>query len=121
MRVLIVDDEEPVREFLTEAVVQYGYEAVSASNGREGLETFKSALESEEPFSVVVSDLRMPLLNGDDLLLSLLALGVSARLALVTGEISEEAKVFLERRGIAVFLKPVKLVEFWNFLDPRRG
>lgn len=62
-RVLVVDDDEPVRSSVARALHEAGYEVVSASSSREGLR-----LGNSRPrFDVFVIDLMMPGLSGDEL------------------------------------------------------
>ncbi len=62
-RILVVDDEESIREFFEIMLKREGYEVVTASNGREGLEALKSS-----PADLVISDIQMPEMSGLDLL-----------------------------------------------------
>ena len=61
--VLIVDDETEMRAALTEALKREGHSIVSADNGQEALEKF-----DEETFDLVLSDVKMPKMNGEQLL-----------------------------------------------------
>lgn len=58
-RILVVDDEEGVRSFIAESLERDGHEVQQAEDGMAGL-----AAAREEPFDVVISDLRMPKLDG---------------------------------------------------------
>jgi len=58
-RVLVVDDEEPIRNTLTEALELEGYAVRSASNGAEACELMRYFRPS-----VIVLDLMMPVMNG---------------------------------------------------------
>ncbi len=69
VRVLVVDDEADTRELLTTILAQCGAEVTAAENARAALE----ALE-QEPFDVLVSDIRMREENGYDLIRSVRAL-----------------------------------------------
>jgi two-component system sensor histidine kinase and response regulator WspE len=62
-RLLIVDDEEMNREFLHELLTEQGYDVKTAVDGVEALELLKS-----EPFHLVLSDLKMPRMNGIELI-----------------------------------------------------
>ncbi len=62
-RVLIVDDEEPVRKFVTRVLSDAGYTTVPTASGREAMESAAKA----EPFDIIVTDLMMPEMNGDEL------------------------------------------------------
>lgn len=57
--VLLCDDDPDLREVMRMYVEQVGYRCVEASSGREGL-----ALAVEQPFDVILTDLRMPDMDG---------------------------------------------------------
>jgi CheY-like chemotaxis protein len=61
-RILVVDDEQTVREFATRALTGAGYEVVSVSDGPEALQI----ADQQGPFDLCVVDLRMPLMNGEE-------------------------------------------------------
>jgi putative two-component system response regulator len=62
MRVLIVDDDPVTLEILVENLRQFGYDVVSASNGREAFEQVRTG-----QFRLVVSDWQMPHMSGLEL------------------------------------------------------
>jgi YesN/AraC family two-component response regulator len=64
-RILIVDDEESVREMVYKIVNQIGYEAVTAKNGREALEILR-----DTPSSIMITDIKMPEMDGLELIKS---------------------------------------------------
>jgi DNA-binding NtrC family response regulator len=59
MRALIIDDEEYVRLVLDQALREEGYEVMAAKTGQAGIEALQAA-----PFDCVITDLRMPGLDG---------------------------------------------------------
>jgi len=59
-RILCVDDERNVLRSLERIFIDDDYEIVTATSAEEGLRI----LESNGPFQVVVSDYRMPAMNG---------------------------------------------------------
>jgi two-component system cell cycle sensor histidine kinase/response regulator CckA len=63
IRALVVDDEESVRRFVNRVLIKGGYETVVASGGSEA----ESAVKSHGPFDVLVTDLVMPEMSGDEL------------------------------------------------------
>ena len=65
-RILIVDDEEDVLELARAHLSAVGHEVYGACNGEEALQ-FLAAHENDPP-CLIVSDLRMPILDGWDLL-----------------------------------------------------
>ncbi|HZP17384.1 MAG TPA: response regulator, partial [Terriglobales bacterium] len=63
-RVLVVDDEEPIREVVSSMLTSANFECVQSSSGREAL----ALLQSGEEFSLMLSDLMMPGMDGEALL-----------------------------------------------------
>jgi len=63
LRILIVDDEEPIRRFVDRVLRDAGYVTLTAGGGVEAIEI----AQKEEAFDVVVTDLMMPGLSGDEL------------------------------------------------------
>src|SRR5262244_3258002 len=61
--VLIVDDEEPVLKFVERVMREAGYKTVTAKNGPEAIETAKRV----GPLGVLVTDVMMPGMSGDEL------------------------------------------------------
>ncbi len=62
-KVLVVDDEESIREFFEIMLKREGYEVSTAANGAEGLDRLK-----KERFDLVISDIQMPEMSGMELL-----------------------------------------------------
>ena len=63
LRVLIVDDEETIRRFVERVLGDAGYETVVASSGKEAL----AAAQAHGPFDLLLTDLMMPEMSGDEL------------------------------------------------------
>jgi len=61
-RLLIIDDEERLRNLLARILQLEGYEVTTAANGKEGLRKLQ-----QEPFHVVLSDVKLPDSNGIEL------------------------------------------------------
>jgi len=63
LKILIVDDEEALRESTASILELYGYEIKTASCGNEAIEMVK-----KEPFDMLFSDMRMPDITGTDVI-----------------------------------------------------
>ncbi len=61
--VLVVDDEEPVRDIVSKLVRQIGYPAAVAENGKEALDLLK-----KEPVTILITDIKMPEMDGFELM-----------------------------------------------------
>ncbi|QBG47168.1 PAS domain S-box protein [Verrucomicrobia bacterium S94] len=68
-RILFVDDDEAILSMGREMLESFGYEVVSAPNGRQALEAFR---RSPETFDMVVTDYSMPEINGHELIQQIL-------------------------------------------------
>jgi two-component system response regulator PilR (NtrC family) len=62
-RILIVDDEEGMREFLTVVLGTEGYAVRAVAGGKEALETL-----AQEPYALLITDLWMPGMTGLELI-----------------------------------------------------
>ncbi|MBN1211683.1 MAG: response regulator [candidate division Zixibacteria bacterium] len=61
--ILVVDDELMMRNLLEKILVRDGYNVITAENGQDALEVLKT-----EKTDIVISDMKMPEMNGFDLL-----------------------------------------------------
>jgi two-component system response regulator AtoC len=64
--ILVVDDEESIRNSLREILENAGYRVVTAENGKKALEKIQGI-----PFDAVLVDLKLPDIDGTDLILRL--------------------------------------------------
>lgn len=62
-RILVVDDEKDVRDMVSRIIQHIGYNAVTAENGKEAIELLR-----KEPFTVMITDLKMPEMDGFELM-----------------------------------------------------
>ncbi|MBS0664036.1 MAG: CHASE domain-containing protein [Verrucomicrobia bacterium] len=100
--VLVIDDEEAVREAAADLLQTFGFTPVTAADGAQGLAEF-----SRRPaeFVFVLLDLTMPHLSGDETLSALRTLQPGVRVILVSGY-SDSARIAkLARAGLVRFLQ----------------
>jgi len=104
-RLLVIDDEKNIRNGLAESLQEDGYEVVCAENGDEGWNRFCSG-----DIDLVITDLKMPGLSGDELLRKILAQAPGFPVIVLTGHGTVENAVTAMREGAWDFLtKPVDL------------
>lgn len=87
-KILIVEDDEPIRSLYALKLTQEGYEVSTANDGKQGY----SAAESSMP-DLILLDLRMPVMNGDEMLARMRATdwGSSVRVIILTNISKNEA------------------------------
>ncbi len=56
-KILVMDDEESIRNFMGRLLVRLGYVVETCIEGREAVEKYKKAMEAKDPFDVVILDL----------------------------------------------------------------
>lgn len=93
-RVLVVDDEESLVGALSEFLTMRGYEVETALNPRQAL-----ALIHEKTFSLVVTDLRLPGMNGVELLEHVLDVDPETVVVIMTGYASVQSAVEALKKG----------------------
>ncbi len=100
MKILVVDDEPSLREYLAESLRSQNYEVLTAGDGCEGLQLF----EAQSP-ELVFSDIRMPRMDGLDFLSAIRERNRETVVVLVTGLGNEEFALEALRRGANDFLR----------------
>ena len=71
VRVLLVEDEVMIAELFAETLISDGHDVAIATDGQEALELFDAAEASGRPYDIVVTDVRMPRMDGVTLARSL--------------------------------------------------
>lgn len=105
--ILIIDDDEDIQAFLSQRLKAEGYQITLTGSAKEALVKTR-----EQRFDVIISDLRMPELDGFELMGALKAEGIDTPIILVTAHGSVEAAISAMRNGAFDFvLKPINLNE----------
>lgn len=79
-KILVVDDEPGIRELLSDLLSFLGYQCYEAANGVEALEV----LDRNE-FDLIISDIRMPRMNGIELLRAVKQRSLKVPILLISG------------------------------------
>ncbi len=100
--VLVVDDEEDVRDLAQEVLERIGFEVLTAVDGREGVGIFK---ENSDKIDVVLLDMTMPRMNGAEAFEKMRAIRNDVRVILSSGYTEDEVTIDFTRQGFAGFLQ----------------
>jgi two-component system response regulator HydG len=112
-RVLVVDDEREMAEMLADGLADRGYHAVPVSSGDQA-----KARLGEEPFDALVTDLRMPGVDGLALLAEARRASPDIPVIVMTAYGAIDSAIESMRRGASHYLtKPFKIEELALFLD----
>ena len=104
-KILIIDDEAPIRASLKEILEYENYQVMEAEDGAEGLK-----LATKFAFDVVFCDIKMPKMDGLEVLDSLVEKGIDGRVIMISGHGTVETAVQAIKVGAFDFIqKPLDL------------
>lgn len=105
MKILVIDDERAIRNSLKEILMLEGYEVETAENGVQGI-----AMVEKEKYDVIFCDIKMPEMDGDEVLDRLVAMGIDAAIVMISGHGDINSAVACIKRGAFDFIpKPLDL------------
>ena len=85
-KILIMDDEEIIREFAAESLQDIGYVVEVVCNGREAVDCYQKAKEEKQPFAAVILDLTIPGgMGGEETIEKLLAVDPEVKAIVSSG------------------------------------
>ena len=117
--VLVVDDEAEVREFIQTVLLSSGLEVVMAKDGVECMETFEAR---RQDIGLVLLDLTMPRMNGDEALRRLRELEAELPVILSSGYDEQEAFSRIRDSGPVVYLqKPYRAARLIRLVREQLG
>ena len=96
---LIVDDDDDIREILTDCAERDGYAVFIAQDGVEALELLRT-----KKIDAVLTDLMMPNMDGKQLILKTRSMGKSTPFVLISGVANEESILSAFRSGACDFI-----------------
>jgi CheY-like chemotaxis protein len=121
-RLLIVDDEPDFGQMVARVAADLGYEARVTTNGYE----FQAAYQELQP-TLIVLDMVMPEMDGNELVVWLMEQGYAARLIIITGyspEYAKDAQLLAEFKGlrsVITLAKPIRIAQLREALSRGAG
>ena len=105
MKILIIDDERAIRNSLGEILSDEGYEVDVAENGSQGI-----SMVDKEKYSVIFCDIKMPGMDGIEVLDKLSEMGCDAAVVMISGHGDISTAVECIKKGAFDFIsKPLDL------------
>ena len=113
-KILVMDDEEVVRETCCELLIAMGHTVDYAANGREALDKYQQALQEQQPFDLVVMDLTIPGgIGGKEAIRMLLEIDPKAKAIVSSGYSHDDVMAnFFDYGFMGVVAKPYILESF---------
>jgi CheY-like chemotaxis protein len=100
--ILVIDDEDTVRQAATSALESYGYKVVAAANGKEGVRLFQ---ELAGQIDAVLLDMTMPVMSGEEALARLKDIQSDIPVVLSSGYNEADATRRFTGKGLAGFIQ----------------
>lgn len=105
MKILIIDDERSIRNSLKEILADEGYDIDVAENGMEGI-----SMVEKEKYSVIFCDIKMPEMDGIEVLDKLESMGLDTAVIMISGHGDIDTAVECIKKGAFDFIqKPLDL------------
>ena len=111
MKILIVDDERSIRNSLKEILEMEDYQVDTAENGADACE-----MAEKEKYDAIFCDIKMPGMDGTEVLQKLIADGVETPVVMISGHADIDTAVDCIKKGAFDFIgKPFPITE--NFAN----
>ena len=112
-KILVVDDDEDIRQVTKMVLVNFGYEPECVENGKEAL-----ALLDREKFPIVLMDVRLPEINGIDLCMRIKEKNPKTVIYGFYGVVKDDEFNELEKMGFdGLLCKPVSFKVLKNAIE----
>ncbi|MBI1823658.1 MAG: sigma-54-dependent Fis family transcriptional regulator, partial [Nitrospirae bacterium] len=106
-KILIVDDEKSMREFLGIVLSNEGYAVTTASDGEEAIQQI-----GKDIFDLVITDIKMPKMSGLDVLKGVKEVSPDTLVLMITAFATTETAIEAMKQGAYNYLiKPFKIDE----------
>ncbi|MFH1683782.1 MAG: response regulator [Candidatus Margulisiibacteriota bacterium] len=106
-RILVVDDEQVIRDLLERTLTEAGYGVKCVTNGQDGLQNV-----AQDDFGLVFLDLKMPKMSGMEVLQRIKELNKKIEVIIITGFASlETAIIAVKKDAFAYLQKPLSIDE----------
>ncbi len=118
-RILVVDDEEAIRDMIRDILLQRGYEVILARDGVEGLDLYR---ENWGRIDLVLLDMVMPRLGGLETFRRLLGMDRDARVLLCSGySHNDPAQRAIKEGALGLLTKPYSMAELLAWVERTVG
>jgi two-component system cell cycle sensor histidine kinase/response regulator CckA len=100
-RILVIEDDQAIRDLISKYLRHVSYDVLTAANGLEGVEAFRSC---PDHIDLVLTDMRMPIMTGPEVVNEIIKTRPDVRVICMTGA-SEDVRL----RDLPLMTKPFGL------------
>lgn len=118
-KILLMDDEEMLRDIGIEMLTHLGHEAIPSTDGNQVIKMYLAAMEKGEPFDMVIMDLTIPGgMGGKETIHHLLEIDPLAKVVVCSGYSTDPVMAHCEKYGFrAAISKPFRLHELSRVIN----
>ncbi len=122
-RILVMDDEEIVRNIAQEMLTEMGHEVMLAIDGTEALQFYQEAMASSQPIDLIIMDLTIPGgMGGKEAVQQVLAVDSSAQVIVSSGYSNDPIMANFSEYGFcAAIVKPYQLDDLKKIIHQSLG
>ncbi|MCX6049799.1 MAG: response regulator, partial [Chloroflexi bacterium] len=114
--ILVIDDEDMVRDAMSDMLTEYGLNVIQAADGPTGIQLFR---EHMSEIRVILLDLSMPGMDGEQVFYKLRALSPQVPILLISGYSEHEVLDRFVNKGLAGFIqKPYTIASLLKQMQP---
>ncbi|MDY0220757.1 MAG: ATP-binding protein [Desulfobacterium sp.] len=119
LRIIIMDDEEMIRDITGEMLNDLGHKTFPAKDGKEALEIYKKAMKDNAPIDLTIMDLTIPGgMGGKEAVEKLLEINPEAKAVVSSGYSNDPVMADCKKYGFyAALAKPSRLQDFKNLIN----
>lgn len=111
-KILVTDDMRSLREFIVNCLQKYGFQDIhEAENGLMGLEMVQQSEKSKDLYDLVISDIRMPKMDGIEFLQNFKKISIYKEVPFIICSTEAERELVLDAVDLGAFsylVKPFK-------------
>ncbi len=112
--ILVIEDEEDLRELLTSMLHDYGYSILVARDGMEALERYR---RHRQDIQLIITDMDLPKLNGAAVSQAILNDNPGARIVMISGFLESALKESILASGVREFVaKPYTMAQMLQII-----
>ena len=112
--ILIVEDEEMVRDIAVKALTSFGYKTLIAENGEKAVQLFANAYKS---IDAVLPDIIIPKMSGTETFRQMLEIDPQVRVLIATGHITNQDQKKIFTKAKAYLEKPYQIMELKKAIE----
>lgn len=119
LKILIMDDEENIRDLAKEVLLKSGYFVELAIDGEEAIEKVKQALESNSPFGLIIMDITIPSgMGGKEASKIIFEMDKDAKIIVSSGDLADPLMADYKAYGLSGILpKPYRIGELKSIVE----